>query len=114
MVTRGEIWWADLPEPDRSQPGFRRPVVVVQADSFNRSNIKTVICAVITSNLSLAKAPGNFLLPANSSGLPKDSAVNISQLITIDKAFLSEKAGELNHKQATRLDAGIKLVLSLP
>ncbi len=113
MVNRGEIWWADLPDPDRSQPCFRRPVAVVQADSFNHSNIQTVICAVITSNLALAGAPGNIFLPATATTLPKDSVLNISQIITIDKSFLTEKVGVLNHKQLLKLEESLKLVLSI-
>src|SRR6266566_3568253 len=94
-IQRGEIWWADLPEPRRSEAGYRRPVLVVQADSFNRSRIQTVIVAVITTNLRLADVPGNILLPARSTGLPCDSVVNVSQLLTLDRAFLTEHAGTL-------------------
>src|SRR5712691_430334 len=94
-IQRGEIWWADLPEPRRSEPGFRRPVLVVQADSFNRSRIQTVIVAVMTGNLELADAPGNVVVPARSSGLPRDSVVNVSQLLTLDRAFLTGHAGTL-------------------
>src|SRR5215472_7446219 len=94
-LQRGEVWWADLPQPRRSEPGYRRPVVVVQADSFNRSRIQTVIVAVITSNVELAQAPGNVLLPARSAGLPRDSVVNVSQLLTLDRSFLTEPAGTL-------------------
>src|SRR6185312_9021177 len=94
-IKRGEIWWADLPEPRRSEPGYRRPVLVIQADSFNRSRIQTVIVAVITSNLGLAEAPGNVLLPARTSGLPRDSVVNVSQMLTLDRDYLSERAGRL-------------------
>jgi mRNA interferase MazF len=113
MVSRGEIWWADLPVPVKSQPGFRRPVVIVQSDSFNQSKINTVVCAVVTSNLKLTEAPGNIFLHSKSSGLPKDPVVNVSQIITIDKSFLSEKAGELNRKMMNSLDQGLRLVLSL-
>lgn len=113
MVNHGEIWWANLPDPDRSQPGFRRPVVVAQSDSFNHSNIQTVICAVITSNLALAGAPGNIFLPATATNLPKDSVMNISQIITIDKSFLIEKVGELNRKQIVKFEKSLKLVLSI-
>lgn len=112
-VERGEIWWADLPQPRRSEPGFRRPVLVVQADSFNRSYIQTVIVAVITSNLQLAEAPGNVLLPARSSGLPKDSVVNVSQLLTLDRSFLTEPAGILPHRLQSSVDAGLRSVLDL-
>ena len=78
-VQRGDIWWADLPEP-RSEPGYRRPVLVIQANSFNSSRIQTVIVAVLTSNLEIAEAPGRVLLPARSSGLPRDSVINVSQI----------------------------------
>ena len=84
-IQRGEIWWADLAEPRRSEPRYRRPVLVVQADSFNRSRIQTAIVAVISTNLELADAPGNVLLPARSTGLPRDSVVNVSQLLTLDQ-----------------------------
>src|SRR5208282_6076994 len=94
-IQRGEIWWADLPQPRRSEPGYRRPVLVVQADSFNASRIQTTIVAVITSNLELADAPGNVLLPARSAGLSRESVVNVSQLMTLDRSFLTEHAGTL-------------------
>ncbi|MCJ7545332.1 MAG: type II toxin-antitoxin system PemK/MazF family toxin [Deltaproteobacteria bacterium] len=113
MVNRGEIWWAELAEPIKSQPGFRRPVLVIQSDTFNQSKISTVICAVITSNLRLSEAPGNVLLPARASGLSKDSVINVSQIITVDKSFLTEKIGELNQKLINKLEEGLKLVLSL-
>ena len=85
-LQRGEIWWADLPQPRRSEPGYRRPVLVIQANSFNRSRIQTVLVAVVTGNVELALAPGNVLLPADSSGLPRDSVVNVSQILTLDEA----------------------------
>ena len=113
MVNRGEIWWAELAEPIKSQPGFRRPVLVIQADTFNQSKISTIICAVITSNLHLSEAPGNIVLPARASGLSKDSVINVSQIITVDKSFLTEKIGELNQKLINKLEEGLKLVLSL-
>ncbi len=103
----------DLPEPMKSEPGFRRPVVVIQSDSFNRSKINTIICAVITSNLKLAEAPGNILLNPKSSGLSKESVINISQIITIDRSFLIEKVGELNSGLTHRMEKGLKLVLSI-
>ena len=83
-LQRGDIWWADLPEPHRSEPGHRRPVPVVLADSFNRSRIQTAIVAVITTNLDLAEAPGNVLLPAPSAGQPRDSAVNVGAPAAVD------------------------------
>lgn len=112
-VQRGEIWWADLPEPRRSEPGFRRPVLVIQADSFNRSRIQTVIVAIITSNIELADAPGNVLLPAHSAGLPLDSVVNVSQLLTLDRGFLTEYVGTLSPRLQRSVDGGLRLALQL-
>jgi len=112
-VQRGEIWWADLPNPRRSEPGFRRPVLVVQADSFNHSRIQTVVVAAITSNLKLADAPGNVVLPARSSGLPRDSVVNVSQILTLDRGFLTEHAGTLPARLQGAVDAGLRLVLAV-
>jgi len=89
-MQRGDIWWANLPDPVGSGPGYRRPVLVIQADSFNRSRIKTVVVAVITKNTALAAAPGNVLLPASDSNLPVDSVINVSQIITLDKLLLTE------------------------
>jgi mRNA interferase MazF len=110
-IQRGEIWWADLPGPRRSEPRFRRPVLVVQADPFNRSRIQTVIVAIITGNLDLAGAPGNVLIPARSSGLPRDSVVNVSQLLTLDRSFLAEHAGTLLARLQAAVDVGLRLVL---
>jgi len=112
-IQRGEIWWADLPEPRRSEAGYRRPVLVVQANSFNRSRIQTAIVAVITSNLELAEAPGNVLLPARSTGLSVDSVVNVSQLLTLDRSFLTEHAGSLPPRLQGSVDEGLRLVLQL-
>jgi mRNA interferase MazF len=92
-IRRGEIWWADLPEPRRSKSGHRRPVLVIQADSFNQSRIRTVIVAVITSSTDLADAPGNVLLRTGITGLSRDSVVNVSQLLTLDRGFLTEQVG---------------------
>ena len=113
MICRGEIWWATLEDPLGSQPGFRRPIVIVQADNFNRSRINTVLAVVLTSNLRLSKAPGNFLLLTKDTGIPKDSVVNVSQVITVDKRFLTEKIGELSPTQLKAVDEGLRLVLSL-
>ena len=84
MIAQGEVWWADLPAPEGSAPGFRRPVVVVQGDAFNRSALRTALCVPLTSNLRWAEAPGNVLLTARSTGLPRDSVANVSQLVTLD------------------------------
>ena len=112
-MKRGEIWWASLEEPRDSEPGYRRPVVIISANSFNESFINTVTVVVITSNLRLANAPGNFKLTKSKSGLNRESAVNVSQLLTLDKTFLTEQAGKLNSKQAIPLDEGLKLALNL-
>ena len=111
---KGEIWWADLDEPRGSEPGYRRPVVIVQSDDFNKSKIKTVIVAVITSNLNLAKAPGNIKLGATKSiGLKKESVINVSQVVTLDKSYLTEKAGKLSANQRQELNEGLELVLDI-
>ncbi len=112
-INRGEIWWADLPAPRRSEPGHRRPVLVVQADSFNLSRIQTAIVAAITSNLDVAKAPGNVLLPARSAGLTRDSVVNVSQLLTLDRSFLTEHAGTLPPRFQRFVDEGLRTVIQL-
>lgn len=112
-VRRGEIWWADLPEPRDSEPGYRRPVLVIQANSFNRSRIQTVIVATITSNIELADAPGNVLLPERSAGLARDSVVNISQLLTLDRSFLTEYSGTLSSRLQRSVDEGLRMVLQL-
>ena len=112
-MKRGEIWWASLPDPRGAEPGYRRPVLVVQADAFNRSAIKTVLCAVVTSNLSLAAAPGNIRLSARSSGLPKASVANVSQLVTVDKRFMTERVKALDTHIMAQADEGLRLVLNL-
>ena len=110
---RGEIWWGSLPEPTGSGPGFRRPLLIVSANSFNDSRISTVVAAVITSNLRLADAPGNVRLPAKGIGLAKASVVNVSQIITVDKTFLTGRIGRLNPRLLAEVDDGLRLVLSI-
>ena len=112
-MQRGEIWWASLPAPKGSGSGRRRPVLIVQSDAFNASRIQTAIAVVITSNLDLAAAPGNLLLRRRDSGLSKDSVVNVSQLITLDKTFLTERAGRVSKRHAGAIDEGLRLVLGL-
>lgn len=113
MVKRGEIWWASLPEPARSGPGFRRPVLVISGDSFNQSKISTVIAAAITSNLRLADAPGNVRCGAIGTGLAKPSVVNVSQLVTLDKSMLTVRAGRLGPAQMSAVDRGLRMALEL-
>ncbi len=110
-MEQGEIWWVDLPEPAGSEPGYRRPVVIVQSDVFNRSRIRTVVCAAVTSNLALADAPGNVQMPKDVTGLPRDSVANVSQVITLDRNFLIERAGRLPVDLLEEILDGIELVL---
>lgn len=112
-MQRGEIWWATLTQPTGSEPGYNRPVLVVQDDAFNRSRIQTVIVVAITKNVELAKAPGNVLLPRKRTGLPYESVANVSQVITVDKSFLSERVGSLPDELQEQVDAGLRLVLYL-
>lgn len=110
---RGEIWWADLPDPLGSEPGYRRPVVIVQDDVFTQSRISTVIVVIITSNTQLAEAPGNVLLPHEATGLPKDSVANVSQIFTVDKTFLVEHVGMLPEHLQEEVDEGLRAILYL-
>lgn len=112
-LRRGSVWWIDLGESVGSGPGFRRPGVVIQADAFNRSRISTTVVALLTSNLQLVDAPGNVMVRARESGLPKDSVVNISQLYTIDKSMLLEECGHLGARVMRSIDAGLRLALEL-
>jgi len=112
VIKRGEIWWAELRDPRGSEPGFRRPVVIIQSDAFNRSQISTVIVAVITSNLVLASAPGNVQLKRGQSKLPRDSVVNVSQLLTLDRRFLAERVGRIPPQSFSQVEEGVRLVLS--
>lgn len=113
MVGRGQIWWANLQDPVGSEPGFKRPVLVVQADSYNASKIQTVIVIALTSNMRLADAPGNVALTRSVTGLPKDSVANVSQVMTLDKNDLSDAAGTVDRLTLYQIDHGLRLVLSL-
>jgi len=112
-MKRGDIWWASLTPPDGSGSGFRRPVLIVQANSFNESQISTVLVAVITSNLALAQAPGNVRISKSDSGLSKASVVNVSHVLTIDRQFLTERIGALPERKMNSVNQGLKLVLSV-
>ena len=96
-----------------SGPGFRRPVLIVQSNEFNESAIRTVVCAVVTSNLRLAAAPGNVRLGRKASGLPRDSVVNVSQLVTVDKRLLTARVGRLSAETLQSVESGVRLVLAL-
>jgi mRNA interferase MazF len=113
VIQRGDVWWVDLEEPRGSGPGYRRPVVVVQSDAFNRSRISTIVAVALTSNLRLADAPGNVLLPRRDSGLSKDSVANVSQVVTLDRADLTERVGPLSVELLRQVDRGLRLVLDL-
>lgn len=112
-MQRGEIWWANLLTPRGSEPGYRRPVVVLQQDDFNRSRIATVIVVILTSNLHLQAAPGNVLLPSRDSGLPKDSVANVSQIVTLDKSVLTGRVASLPIAKLRQIENGVRLVLGL-
>ncbi len=112
-MKRGEVWWADLPEPTASEPGFRRPVLILQSDDFNSSRINTIIAAAITSNTKLAVAPGNVFLSKGSVKLGRESVVNVSQIVTLDKSFLTERVGRLAAPKFREVEEGIRLVLAL-
>lgn len=113
MIERGELWWVDLGEPQGAAPGFRRPVLVVSADSYNRSRISTFLGIVVTSNLRLAEAPGNVLLEKGTGGLPEDSVANVSQIVTLDKSDAIERIGRLDTGELRLVNAGIRQALGL-
>ena len=113
VVERGQVWWADLGEPDGSEPGYNRPILVVQNDAFNRSRLHTVVAVILSTNARLVDAPGNVLLPAKATGLPKDSVANVSQVITVDRDFLIELAGRVRGQFLKDVESGLRLVLGL-
>jgi mRNA interferase MazF len=112
-MRRGEIWWAEPPAPVGAKPGFRRPLLIIQADDFNRSSLRTVIGVALTTNLRLADAPGNLLLPAAESGLPKDSVVNVTQILTVDKGLLTTRAGAVDDRTMLLVEDCLRLVTGL-
>ena len=112
-MKRGEVWWATLPPPSGSGPGFRRPILIIQSNPFNDSRISTAIVAVISSNLALAEAPGNVRTGKAESGLSKPSVVNVSQVLTVDKALLTERVRLLPAAVMARVDNGLRLALGL-
>jgi mRNA interferase MazF len=111
VISQGDVWWAELPEPAGSAPGFRRPVVVVQGDDFNRSALRTVVAVSLTSNPGWADAPGNVRLTTRATGLPRDSVANVSQIVTLDKSILTERVGSLPAPKLELVLAGIDRVL---
>ena len=111
VIAQGEVWWADLPVPTGSGPGFRRPVVVVQGDALNRSRIATVVCVPLTSNLRWADAPGNALLTSRTTGLPKDSVANVSRVVALDRTLLDQRVGKLPQAKVDLLLSGVDVIL---
>ena len=111
VISQGEIWWADLPAPVGSGPGFRRPVVVVQGDALNRSRLATAVCVPLTSNLRWADAPGSVLLASGTTGLPQDSVANVSQVIALDRNLLDERASKLSRAKLELLLSGLDVIL---
>jgi mRNA interferase MazF len=112
-MRRGEVWWASLRAPSGSGPGYRRPVLVIQGNDFNESRIRTVVVIAMTTNLKLAAAPGNVLCRKRETGLPKDSVANVSQVVTVDKTFLTERAGTVPPQLLAQVENGLRLVLEL-
>lgn len=110
-LAQGDVWWGDLGEPLGSEPGYRRPVLVVQGNAFNRSRIATVVCVPLTSNLKWADAPGNVLLTSKESGLPKDSVANVSQVLTLDRGTLIEHVGRISPRKVALVLSGIDVML---
>ena len=111
VISQGDVWWTDLPDPAGSESGFRRPVIVVQGDPLNRSRISTIVCVVVTSNLKWAKAPGNVRLASRESGLPRDSVVNVSQILTLDRSRLTDHVGRVSTSSLSQILSGIDVVL---
>jgi mRNA interferase MazF len=111
VVSQGDVWWADLPEPIGSGAGFRRPVIVIQSDAFNRSRIATVVCIPLTTNMRWANVPGNVLLSSQVTNLPQDSVANASLVISIDKELLIDHVGKLTREKLELILAGLDAVL---
>lgn len=112
MIAQGEVWWVDLPQPGGSEPGFRRPVVIVQGDAFNRSALRTTVVIPLTSNLRWADAPGNVLLSRRATGLSRESVANVSQVITLDRSVLTERVGKLPRAKLDLVLAGLDVLFA--
>lgn len=111
VISQGDVWWADLGEPLGSEAGYRRPVLVIQGDAFNRSGIATVVSVPLTSTLRWADAPGNVRLSARSTGLPHDSVANVSQIAAVDRTLLTERVGKLSRAKVDLVLSGVDVVL---
>jgi mRNA interferase MazF len=113
VIKRGDIYWVNFGTPEGSAPGYRRPAIILQSNTFNQTQIQTTICGILTSNLNLLEAPGNILIEAKVSGLPKDSVLNLSQIYTVDKSDLEEKVASLPERYLPRIDASIRMVMDV-
>lgn len=113
LLSRGDLWWADLPEPVGSEPGYRRPVLIVQINRYNRSRLATVLAVSVTTNLALAPMPGNVLIHAPAAGLTQDSVVNITQVVTVDRTFLVSRIGTLPSELMRQVEDGLRLIQGL-
>lgn len=113
VIERGGIYWADLGAPLGSRPAKRRPVLVISADTYNRSRLATILAAVITSNTSLATMPGNVFMPATATGLPRDSVVNVTALVTLNKADLTDQVGSAPAVLVNEVSRSLRHVLDL-
>ena len=113
VISRGDIYWAELGKPTGSRPAKRRPVLIVQSDPYNASRLATVLAAVITSNTALATMPGNVFLPAVATGLPRESVVNVTALVTLNKADLTDRVGDVPPSLIREVDRGLRRVLDL-
>ena len=111
VIEQAEVWWADIDEPTGSEPGYRRPVIVVQGNALNRSRIGTVVCIPLTSNLRWADAPGNVMLPSHETGLAQDSVANVSLIVALDKQQLTERVRKIPRRRFELILAGIDTVL---
>lgn len=107
VITQGDVWWADLGDPIGSAPAFRRPLVIIQSESFNRSRLATVVCVALTSQIRWADGPGNVLLKARSTGLDRDSVANVTQIVTLDRTALDERAGQVSKHELDRIISGV-------
>lgn len=113
VVTRRDVWWADMDEPRGSEPGCPHPLLIIQADAFNRSRLRTILGVILTSNARLVDMPGNVLLPAKSTGLPRDSVANVTQIVTLDEDYLSRRVGHISSRLMRRVDDGLRRVLAM-
>lgn len=111
MIAQGEIWWADLRIPRGSEPGYRRPVLIIQGDSLNRTSLQTAVCVALTGNLRWADAAGNVLLSSGTTGLPRDSVANVSQIVTVDRSAVTDRVGKVPESSLALVLRGLDVML---